>query len=142
MKRKIIILILLLSIPAAMFIASRVLRPVNVTASSVRDDQIAAELRAELSRIYLKRFAYPASLDGVWTDPDFTAILEQAFLPTDRTDVFHYTSNGETYEITFTNGNKLVIERGIRGIPSRDVVKVGDPIPPLPTDPLASTNAP
>lgn len=125
-----------------MFLAHVILKPVNVTASSVRDDQIAAELRAELSRIYLKRFAYPPSLEGVWNDPDFTAILEQSFLPTDRTNVFNYTSNGETYELTFTNGNKLVIERGIRGIPSRDVVNVGDPIPPLPADPLATTNAP
>ena len=142
MKRKIIILSLLLGVPGAMFLAHVILRPVNVAASSVRDDQIAAELRSELSRIYLKRFAYPATLDGVWSDPEFIAILDQSFLPTDRSDVFNYTGNGETYEFTFTNGSKLVVERGIRGIPSRDVVKVGDPLPPPPADPLASTNAP
>jgi len=136
LKRKILILILLFGIPGAMILAHFVLRPVNVSASSVRDDQIAAELRAELSRIYLKRFAYPKTLDTVWNDPDFIGILELSFLPTDRSSSFTYASDGETYEVTYTNGNKLVIERGIRGIPSRDVVKVGDPIP------LANTNAP
>ena len=136
MKRKILILTLLFGIPGAMIFARFVLRPVNVSASSVRDDQIAVELRSELSRIYLKRFAYPKTLDSVWADPEFIAILELSFLPTDRASSFAYTSDGETYEVTYTNGNKLVIERGIRGIPSRHVVKVGDPIP------LANTNAP
>ena len=125
-----------------MLLSRLVLKPVNVAAASVRDDQIAAELRSELSRIYLKKYAYPASLDTVWNDPEFIAILEQSFLPTDRTNVFAYTSNGETYELVFTNGNKLVFERGIRGIPSREVVKDGDPVPPPAADLLAATNAP
>ncbi|HKQ37753.1 MAG TPA: hypothetical protein VJ063_06715 [Verrucomicrobiae bacterium] len=142
MKRKIIIFSLLLGVPGAMVLSRLILQPVNVAAGSVRDDQIAAELRAELARIYLKRYTYPATLDVVWNDPEFTAILDQSFLPTDRTNVFTYASNGETYEFSFTNGNKLVVERGIRGIPSREVVKLGDPVPPPPADLLAATNAP
>ena len=141
MKLKIIILILLIGVPGAMFLARRVLIPVNVEASTLRDEQVAAELRSELSRIYLKRYAYPPTLDRVWSDADFIATLEQSFLPTDRTNVFTYASNGETYELKFTNGNKVVIERGIRGIPSRDVIKVGEAIPPPPADPLATGNA-
>jgi len=142
LKRKIIIFILLIGIPVALIIAHRIVQPVNVTAGTVRDDQIAAELRAELSRIYLKRYAYPATLDPLWNDPEFIAILESSFLPTDRTNVFTYASSGETYEFTFTNGNKLVVERGIRGLPSREVVKLGDPVPPPPADLIAATNAP
>lgn len=125
-----------------MVLSRLILQPVTVAAGAVRDDQIAAELRAELSRIYLKRYAYPPTLDLMWNDPEFIAILEQSFLPTDRTNVFTYSSNGETYEFSFTNGTKLVVERGIRGIPSREVVKLGDPIPPPPADLLAATNAP
>ena len=140
MKRKIIILTLLLGVPAAMILSRFILQPVNVAAGGVRDDQIAAELRSELSRIHLKRYAHPATLDLVWNDPEFIAILEQSFLPTDRTNVFTYASNGETYEF---NGNKFVVEPGIRGIPSREVGKVGDPVPPPPpADLIAATNAP
>jgi len=142
LKRKIIILSLLLGVPAALVVSRFILQPVNVAAASARDDQIAAELRAELSRIYLKRYAYPAALDVLWNDPEFIGILEQSFLPTDRTNVFTYGSSGETYEFTFTNGNKLVVERGIRGIPSRVIVNFGDPIPPPSADLLAATNAP
>ena len=142
MKRKVIILSLLLGIPGAMVLSRFIVQPVNVTAGTVRDEQIATELRSELSRVYLKRYAYPQTLDVLWNDPEFIGILEQSFLPTDRTNVFTYASNGETYEFTFTNGNKLVVERGIRGIPSREVVKLGDPVPPPPADLLAATNAP
>jgi len=125
-----------------MVLSRFILQPVNVTAASIRDDQIAAELRSELSRIYLKRYAYPLTLDSVWNDPEFIATLDQSFLPTDRSNVFTYGSSGEMYEFVFTNGNKVVVERGIRGIPSREVVKVGEPIPPPPADLLAATNSP
>jgi hypothetical protein len=125
-----------------MVLSRFLVQPMTVSAGEARDDQIAAELRAELSRIYLKRYAYPASLDAIWSDPEFIGILEQSFLPTDRGNAFAYSGNGETYELVFTNGNKLVVERGIRGIPSREVVKIGDPIPPPPADLLAATNAP
>lgn len=142
MKLKIIILSLLLGVSVALILSRVMLKPVNVAAGAVRDDQIATELRSELSRIYLKKFSYPSTLEDVWSDPEFIAILEQSFLPTDRANVFAYTSNGETYEFVFTNGNRVVVERGIRGIPSRVVAKVGDPVPPPPADLLAATNAP
>src|SRR4051812_23668475 len=95
LKRKIIILSLLLGVPGAMFLAHSVLRPVNVAAKSVQDDQIGAELRSELSRIYLKRYAYPATLDGIWNDPEFITILNTSFLPQDRSNAFSYISTAD-----------------------------------------------
>lgn len=124
MKRKVIILSLLLGVPGAMFITHLVLKPMNVAAKSVQDDQIAAELRMELSRIYSKRYSYPATLDGIWSDPEFMAILNTSFLPQDRSNAFTYVSTGDSYELTFTNGDKMVVERATRGAPSRDVVNV------------------
>ena len=101
-----------------MFLAHLVLRPVNVAAKSIQDDQIAAELRSELSRIYLKRYTYPSTLDGMWNDSEFIAILNSSLLPLDHSNAFSYVSTGDSYELIFTNGDKLVIERGTRGAPS------------------------
>jgi hypothetical protein len=123
-KSKIIILALLLGVPAAMFLAKQVLTPVNVIAKSTSDEFVAAELRAELLRIYQKRYAYPTNLDSIWNDPEFKQILQMSFLTEDRSGAFAYESTGSDYEFRFTNGAKLVIERGTAGVASREVVKL------------------
>lgn len=119
MKPKIIILTLLLGVPGAMFLARLILAPVVVTAESSRDNYIAAELRAELLRIYQKRYVYPESLGPVWSD-----LLQDTFIPAERTNAFSYQSTGQTYEFSFTNGGNLIIDRGINGAASREVVKL------------------
>lgn len=123
-KTKVVIISLLLGVPAAMFLARVILAPVNVSAKSTRDDFVAAELRAELIRIYQKRHAYPRNLDRVWSDPEFQDILKLSFITDDRSAAFAYQSTGDTYEFRFTNSGKLVIERGAGGVPSREVVKL------------------
>jgi len=123
-KPKLIILILLIGVPGAMFLARLILAPVAATAEASRDDYIAYELRGELLRLYQKRYVYPKSLDQVWSDPDFQQILKASFIPEDRTNAFSYHSTGQGYEFTFTNGGNLVIERGSNGVPTREVVKL------------------
>jgi len=119
MKPKIIILSLLLGVPAAMFLARLILSPVVVTAESSRDNYIAAELRAELLRIYQRRYVYPESLDSIWGD-----LLKDSLIPEDRTNAFAYHSTGPAYEFSFTNSGNLIIERGSNGAASREVVKL------------------
>jgi len=124
MKAKIIILILLLGVPGGMFLARLILAPVNEMAASSRDDYIAAELRAELLRIYQKRYVYPDSLDKIWNDPEFQQILKVSLIAKDRSGAFTYQSGGGTYEFSFTNSGNLIIERGTNGVASREVVKL------------------
>ena len=123
-KPKIVILVLLVSVPLAMILARYVLAPMNVMAESNRDDYIAAELRAELLRIYQKRFVYPEKLEQIWNDPEFQDILKASFVTEDRSQAFSYQSSGATYEFRFTNAGRLIIERGENGAASREVVKL------------------
>ena len=123
-KSRIILLVLLLGVPGAMFLARQILGPVNVIARSTSDEFVAAELRAELLRIYQKRYAYPTNLDSVWNDPEFKQILQMSFVTEDRSGSFDYESTGPDYEFKFTNGAKLVIERGTRGVASRESVQL------------------
>lgn len=124
MKSKVIIISLLVGVPGAMFVARQVLVPVNVAAKSTRDEFIAAELRAELLRIYQKRYAYPTNLDSVLNDPEFREILKMSFITDDRSGAFSYESTGDSYEFRFTNSGKLIIERGTAGVASRETVKL------------------
>ena len=110
-----------------MFLARSILAPVNATAGATRDNYIAAELRAELQRLYQNRYAYPDSLDKVWNDPEFQQILKTSLISEDRREIFSYRSTGPTYEFTFTNGGHLIIERGVTGVPSRETVKLEKP---------------
>ena len=123
-KSKILLLVLLLGVPGAMFLARQVLVPVNTTARSISDEFVAAELRAELLRIYQKRYAYPTNLDSLWNDPEFKQILQMSFVMEDRSGAFAYESTGPDYEFRFTNGTKLIIERGTRGVASREVMQL------------------
>jgi len=66
----------------------------------------------------------------MWNDPEFIAILNASLLPLDRSNAFSYVSTGDSYELTFTNRDNLVIERGTRGAPTRDVVKLGKALSP------------
>src|SRR5687767_6504735 len=92
MKSKVVIVSLLLGVPAAMILARIALAPVNVAAGSIRDDFVAAELRAELLRRYQKRQAYPDNLEKVWNDPEFQEILKMSFITDDRSAAFSYES--------------------------------------------------
>jgi hypothetical protein len=123
-KPKIILLSLLIGLPGSMFLARMVLTPVAATAGATRDNYIAAELRAELQRLYQNRHVYPTSLDKIWNDPEFQQILKTSLISEDRREIFSYRSTGTTYEFTFTNGAHLVIERGLNGVPSRESVKL------------------
>lgn len=121
-KPKVLIAVLLVSVPAALILARLVVAPAKAIAEATRDDYIASELRSELQRIYQKRYAYPRTLETVWNDPEFQQILKTSLVTEDRSHVFVYDSTGSSYEFRFTNGTRLVIERGDHGAPSREVI--------------------